>query len=102
MRSRAARIDLRQFAWDRALVATLRHSTLPFAESFDAGKFDDLGARDKLSLVAQFAAHAALLQFAGVGDAECDPAEWVVVRRRGSDCRLGRVRGPGPAAGGRR
>src|SRR5437764_14580842 len=89
-----ASVELRQFGWDRALVATLRHSTLPFSEAIDAAplaRCDDLGARDKLSLVAQFAAHQAFLQFAGVGDGECDPAELAVARKRGSDCRLVRV-----------
>ncbi|MEA2329740.1 MAG: two-component system, NtrC family, response regulator HydG, partial [Thermoanaerobaculia bacterium] len=44
-----------------------------------------------LSLVAQFAAHEALLQFAGFSDADYDPAEWAVVRKRGNDCRLVRI-----------
>src|SRR6185295_1977954 len=97
-----ASVDLRQFGWDRALVATLRHPTLPWHDGFAANIIldavplagcDDLGARDRLSLVAQFAAHEALLQFAGAGDSECDPAEWVVARKRGSDCRLIRVAG---------
>jgi len=51
----------------------------------------ELGPRDRLSLVAQFAAHEALLQFAGVADDGCHPEEWMVVRRRGSDCRLIRI-----------
>jgi two-component system NtrC family response regulator len=89
-------IDLRAFGWDRAVTATLRHSTLPWSEPLDAtplAECTDLGARDRLSLVAQFAAHQALLQFAGVSDGDCDPAEWAVVRKRGVDCRLLRVRG---------
>ena len=102
-----ASVDLRQFGWDRALVATLRHPTLPWHDGFaatitlDAAPLagcHDLGARDRLSLVAQFAAHEALLQFAGVGDSECDPAEWVVARKRGSDCRLVRVAARAPAS----
>src|SRR5437763_2005826 len=98
-----ASVELRQFGWDRALVATLRHSTLPWTETLDPAPLvecDDLGARDKLSLVAQFAAHQAFLQFAGVGDGECDPAEWAVARKRGSDCRLIRVASRAPAADG--
>src|SRR5262245_31556439 len=94
-----ASAELRQFGWDRALLATLRHPTLPFGESVDSTPLSDchdLGARDKLSLVAQFAAHEAFLQFAGVGDAECDPREWAVVRKRGRDCRLVRVAARGP------
>src|SRR5258706_13677936 len=97
MRGRSSRarppvtVDLRRFGWDRALVATLRHPTLPWhdglavtlaLEATPLAECDDLGARDRLSLVAQFAAHEAFLRFAGVGDSECDPAEWVVVRRR--------------------
>jgi DNA-binding NtrC family response regulator len=96
----AITIDLRAFGWDRAIIATLRHSTLPWIDdcapsiSFDAvplGDAGELGARDRLSLVAQFAAHQALLHFAGFSDAEHDPAEWAVVRKRGNDCRLVRV-----------
>src|SRR5436305_6915418 len=98
-----ASVDARQFGWDRALVATLRHPTLPWDETVDAAPLAecaDLGARDRLSLLAQFAAHQALLQFAGVGDGECEPAEWAVARKRGSDCRLIRVAARAPAADG--
>ncbi|MEK6374655.1 MAG: sigma 54-interacting transcriptional regulator [Acidobacteriota bacterium] len=104
-----ASVDLRQFGWNRALVATLRHPTLPWHDGFapsitlDAAPLadcHDLGARDRLSLVAQFAAHEALLQFAGIGDSECDPAEWVVARKRGSDCRLMRVAALAPTSEG--
>jgi DNA-binding NtrC family response regulator/tetratricopeptide (TPR) repeat protein len=96
----AIEIDLRLFGWDRAVIATLRHSTLPWIDgvapsiSLEAVPISDageLGARDRLSLVAQFAAHQALAQFAGFSDAELDPAEWAVVRKRGNDCRLVRV-----------
>jgi DNA-binding NtrC family response regulator len=102
----AVAVDLRAFGWERALVATLRHSTLPWFDGFaaeisldatpiaDAG---ELGARDRLSLVAQFAAHQALLQFAGFSDADYDPAEWAIVRKRGNDCRLVRVAATGMA-----
>jgi len=93
-------MDLRLFGWDRAIIATLRHSTLPWLDdagpaiSIEATPLADageLGARDRFSLVAQFAAHQALLQFAGLADAEHDPAEWAVVRKRGHDCRLVRI-----------
>jgi DNA-binding NtrC family response regulator/tetratricopeptide (TPR) repeat protein len=96
----AVAVDLRAFGWDRALVATLRHSTLPWFDGFapeislDATPIADggeLGARDRLSLVAQFAAHQALLQFAGFSDADYDPAEWAISRKRGNDCRLVRI-----------
>jgi DNA-binding NtrC family response regulator/tetratricopeptide (TPR) repeat protein len=82
------------FGWDRALVATLRHASLPWDESLVTTPLADvreLGARDRLSLLAQFAAHEALLQFAGVADGELDPAEWAVAQKRGSDVRLVRV-----------
>src|SRR5262249_32880022 len=98
-----AKVDVRDFGWDRALIATLRHWTLAWSESVDTTPIvacDDLGARDRLSLVTQFAAHEAFLQFAGVGDSECDPREWAVARRRGSDCRLIRVASRAPTADG--
>src|SRR5438105_1977814 len=43
------------------------------------------------SFAAWIAAHQAFLQFAGVRDAEFDPGEWVVVRKRSTDCRLVRI-----------
>ncbi|HJQ40403.1 MAG TPA: sigma 54-interacting transcriptional regulator [Thermoanaerobaculia bacterium] len=91
--SAAEAAPLRHFAWAPALVATLRHSTLPAAgeETLALTPLADarsLGARDRLSLLAQFAAHHALLQFAGIADGELDPAEWAFVQKRGSDVRL--------------
>src|SRR6185436_14735652 len=71
-RRRASTADaamLRHFAWECALVATLRHSTLPWDESLATTPLAEarsLGTRDRLSLLAQFAAHQALLQFAGI------------------------------------
>ncbi|MEA2239799.1 MAG: two-component system, NtrC family, response regulator AtoC [Thermoanaerobaculia bacterium] len=96
----AITVDLREFGWDRALIATLRHPTLPWLEgcvpviSLEAtplAEVAELGPRDRLSLVAQFAAHQALLHFAGFSDAELHPAEWAIVRKRGNDCRLVRT-----------
>ncbi|HEX8619064.1 MAG TPA: hypothetical protein VF911_15880, partial [Thermoanaerobaculia bacterium] len=87
-------MSARAFGWDRALLATLRHSSLAFDEPVVAtplGAIKELGTRDRLSLVAQFAAHQALLQFAGLADGELDAAEWAVVQKRGSDVRLIRV-----------
>ncbi len=87
-------VDARVFGWDRALVATLRHVSLPWGESLAVtplAEIRELGARDRLSLLAQFAAHQALLQFTGIADGEFDPAEWGVVQKRGSDVRLVRV-----------
>jgi len=97
MRGRSRRetsIDARAFDWDSALVATLRHASLPFDESLPLTPLAGLprpGARDRLSLLGQFAAHQALLQFAGIADRELDPAEWAVVQKRGTDVRLVRV-----------
>ncbi|MCU1349644.1 MAG: Response regulator of zinc sigma-54-dependent two-component system [Acidobacteria bacterium] len=81
------------FEWDRAPIATLRHATLPWREELAASPLGStkLGARDALSLLAQFAAHQALLQFASVANDGFDAAEWAVVQKRGSDCRLIRV-----------
>ncbi|HYH06764.1 MAG TPA: sigma 54-interacting transcriptional regulator [Thermoanaerobaculia bacterium] len=84
-------VDGRAFAWDRALVATLEHSTLPWDEPLALEPLTAAGPRDRLSLLAQFAAHQALLQFAGIADGDFDPAEWAVVQKRGSDVRLVRV-----------
>jgi len=97
---RAFRVDVQGFGWDRAAVATLRHSTLPWHEEFapvvclDAtplSALDDLGSRDRLSLTGQYAAHLSFLQFAGIRDADFDPGAWVVARKRGVDCRLVRI-----------
>ncbi|MGZ7032706.1 MAG: hypothetical protein ACXVIJ_12130, partial [Thermoanaerobaculia bacterium] len=92
--------SVRSFAWDPSLIATLRHSTLPwldsFAETVDVqarplADMKELGTRDKLSLLGQFAAHQALLQFAGIADGEFAIDDWACAARRGSDCRLVRI-----------
>jgi len=91
---RAVSVEAGAFAWDHALIATLRHSTLPWGEEIAATPLTEvrqLGTRDRLSLLGQLAAHEALLQFAGMADGELDPAEWAVVQKRGSDVRLVRV-----------
>src|SRR4051812_46681977 len=86
------RVSARAFAWDRALLATLRHTTLPFDAELDVTDLgESSGGRERLSLVAQFAAHQALLQFAGVADTSFNADEWRVVRKRGSDSRLIRI-----------
>ena len=93
-RGRASAGDARAFGWDRAVVATLRHASLPFGEPLPLMPLPELakpGGRDALSLLGQFAAHQALLQFAGIADGELDPAEWSVVQKRGADVRLVRV-----------
>src|ERR1700682_3725153 len=96
-------VSRRMFGWGRAAVSALRHTTLPWMDGFGPEivvaatplqTLRDLGGRDRLSLVAQFAAHQAFLQFAGIADGECDPAEWAVVQRRGCDVRLVRIAAP--------
>jgi len=86
-------VSLRRFAWPRAQLATLRHSTLPWSDvrATPLASVTQLGARDRLSLLAQFAAHQSFLQFAGISDGEVDASEWAVDQKRGSDCRLIRV-----------
>ncbi|HUP43975.1 MAG TPA: sigma 54-interacting transcriptional regulator [Thermoanaerobaculia bacterium] len=88
------------FAWGTATIAVLRHCSLPWYDaagppiSLSAVPLTaagDLGTRDRLSLLAQFAAHQAFLQFAGLADGDLDLTEWAVGRRRGSDCRLIRI-----------
>ncbi len=90
----ASAVPRRVFPWDRALLATMQHVSLPWDESLALTPLEqlrELGARDRLSLLAQFAAHEAFLQFAGIADGELDSAEWAVVQKRGSDIRLVRV-----------
>jgi DNA-binding NtrC family response regulator len=94
VRGTRTRIEPTAFGWGVAVATVLRHSTLPWREALDAvplASLPPLGGRDRLSLVAQFAAHQALLQFAGVSDGACDAAEWAVVQRRGADARLVRL-----------
>ncbi|HEX7708543.1 MAG TPA: sigma 54-interacting transcriptional regulator [Thermoanaerobaculia bacterium] len=82
------------FQWDRAVTATLRHVSLPWNETVATTPLPDvsrLGTRDRLSLIAQFAAHQAFLSFAGITDGELDPSEWGVEQKRGSDLRLVRL-----------
>jgi DNA-binding NtrC family response regulator len=87
-------VSLRAFSWDRAVLATMRHSTLVWDELMPLAPLAEArecGTRDRYSLMAQFAAHQAFLQFAGVADGELDPAEWAVVQKRGCDIRLVRI-----------
>ncbi len=85
-------VSPRAFAWERSVVACLRHSTLPVGSSLEVSSLSDVtGEREQLSLIAQFAAHQAFLQFAGIADCELLESEWRAVRRRGGDSRLIRV-----------
>lgn len=79
------------FGWDPAVLATLDHPSLPWNDPLAVQPLTDLrtaGSRDRLALVAQFAAHQAFLQFAGIADVGFDAGEWRVERRRGCDVRL--------------
>jgi two-component system NtrC family response regulator len=90
----AAALSLSAFEWDRALLAVLRHSTIPWDEDLiltPLSNDSEQGRRDRLSLLAQFAAHQAFLQFAGIADGNFDPAEWSIARKRGQDVRLVRT-----------
>ena len=94
-------VALRNFAWDRAAIATMRHPSLPWLDGVApeielpatslVAATETLGTRDRLSLTGQFAAHRAFLQSAGIPDGDFDAREWSVVRKRGSDCRLVRT-----------
>lgn len=93
-RSDAVEVSAAHFTWPHATIATLRHATLEWSEPLVATPIADLnhcGTRDRLSLTGQFAAHVALLQFAGIGDGEFSPDQWMVARKRGADCRLIRI-----------
>ena len=94
------RVSARAFAWDAATIATLRHVSLPWHDAVDSemaivatplAAAGEIGPRDRLSLVAQAAAHQAFLQFAGIADGPFHPSEWAISRKRGSDCRLIRI-----------
>ncbi|HXI12283.1 MAG TPA: sigma 54-interacting transcriptional regulator [Thermoanaerobaculia bacterium] len=98
----AHKVDLAEFGWKPSLIATARHSTLPWYA--DVHPVIDLpgvtaltdmrgwGARDRLSLTGQYAAHLSFLRRLGVVENEFDPADWVALRKRGSDVRLIRIR----------
>ena len=95
------KVSLREFGFDAATIATLRHCSLPWFDEFAAeievagaplSSMRDCGARDRLSLMAQYAAHHAFLRFAGIADRAFRDDDWLAVRKRGSDCRLVRIR----------
>lgn len=94
-------VSIKGFGWDLARLVALHHSTLPWYEEFapevtlrgvPLSELEAAGGREALSLAGQFAAHLAFLRFAGFSSPEFDPSEWAVVRRRGSDSRLVRLR----------
>ncbi|MFZ2490123.1 MAG: hypothetical protein WA208_01430, partial [Thermoanaerobaculia bacterium] len=59
-------VDARAFAWSRWTAATLTHVSLPWGERIAGLPLGEaatsLGERDRLSLLAQFAAHQAFLR----------------------------------------
>lgn len=94
-------VSLSDFGWGAERIALLDHSTLPwyggFGETMELAAtpltaLTSLGGRDALSLVGQYAAHVAYLQFAGIAEHEFDASDWAVVRKRGADVRLVRIR----------
>ena len=93
-------VSKQEFGWDRWITSTLDHPTLPWFGENGANPTLDitpltqlgpLGSRDRLSLLGQFAAHEALLVFAGIPEKLFSPSEWGVIRKRGHDCRLVRL-----------
>ncbi|MGA7615910.1 MAG: sigma 54-interacting transcriptional regulator [Thermoanaerobaculia bacterium] len=97
----ATRISIREFGWSPWTIASLRHPTLPWFESrqceieIEGTPLSELRrfpARDALSLLGQYTAHQSFLRFASIDDGSFDPVEWMVVHRRGQDCRLVRIR----------
>ena len=96
-------IRLRQSGWPDEGLACLDHSSLPWHEGFapeieieaiPLSKLADVGGRDALSIVGQYAAHLAFLQFAGIDDHLLELDHWCVVQKRATDIRLVRLRGP--------
>src|SRR5688500_2697100 len=84
-------VSARAGAWDPGVTAKRRRSPPPFGTSVGGGSLADargLGKRDRRALLAQFAAHQAMRQFAGIADGHLDPAEWLVVRKCGCYARL--------------
>ncbi|MFA6957838.1 MAG: sigma 54-interacting transcriptional regulator [Thermoanaerobaculia bacterium] len=87
------------FDWPASLVATTRHTAMPWLpcrdderdEAMPLSSIGRLGERDALSLTGQLAGFLAFARFAGICIASFDPSEWSVVQRRGRDMRLLRV-----------
>jgi DNA-binding NtrC family response regulator/tetratricopeptide (TPR) repeat protein len=93
-------VSRQEFGWDRWIIATLDHPTLPwFGQTGEnptlsiapLTELGPLGSRDRLSLLGQFAAHEALLVFAGIPEKHFSASDWGVIRKRGHDCRLVRL-----------
>jgi hypothetical protein len=92
-------LDLREFGWPLSRIAVLRHSTLPF----ESGRVIELdttelisarpwGKRDRLAILAQFAAHLALLKRLSIPSGRLVAEEWRIVRQRNADPRLVRIK----------
>ncbi|HVT45908.1 MAG TPA: sigma 54-interacting transcriptional regulator [Thermoanaerobaculia bacterium] len=103
-----ARVALAEFGWEPAVIAALRHSTLPWTdeqqteielEATPLESAGSIGRRDAFSLLGQYAAHLAFLRQLALDDAHFDPSEWGIGLKRGTDCRLVRLRGVQSSAG---
>ena len=98
------RLGAAEFGWSPSVIATHRHSTMPWHREPVASSWDvaarplvrcrTAGKRDLLSLVAQYSAHLAWLRFCGVKDPVFAPEDWMVESSRGEDCRLIRIHAP--------
>ncbi len=101
---RPLHLEVSEFGWSPFVIATFRHSSLPWDAAARSSGWDvagrplaesrTSGKRDALSMAGQYAAHLAWLRFCGITDPCFDPEEWVVEKNRGEDCRLVRIRAP--------
>ncbi|MGK2856106.1 MAG: hypothetical protein ACSLFQ_02745, partial [Thermoanaerobaculia bacterium] len=95
-------MSAQSFGWPASLVATLRHSTLPWfpaanddaAEATPLSAAGRIGERDALSILGQFAGYLAFARFAGVSTGAFNPTEWGIEQKRGRDTRLVRLLSP--------
>ncbi|HVR42908.1 MAG TPA: sigma 54-interacting transcriptional regulator, partial [Thermoanaerobaculia bacterium] len=96
----AYRIELDACGFAAAEMAALDHASLPWwgvasrAVEIAGSPLEsarEMGERDRHSLLAQLAAHLAMLRFAAVGWGSFAAAEWVVVRKRREEGRLVRI-----------
>ncbi|MBW3563871.1 MAG: sigma 54-interacting transcriptional regulator [Acidobacteria bacterium] len=95
--SAEAELSLAAFSWDRHALAAVEHATLPHwgrvgpdpdLESASPLASRKWSHRDSLSILAQAAAHQAMLLAVGIAETELDPDQWAVHRKRGEDVRL--------------
>ncbi len=101
-RGAAASVSAELFGWPPSLIATARHSTLPWHPAGDEDAVDAaplttinrVGERDSLSLVGQLAGYLAFARFAGIPTSAFDSGDWGIVQKRGRDVRLVRLASP--------